>query len=248
MITILLQTDAQSEPAVSETAQEPRGIMTAESTGELSARSDLDAILTEDWAAVERYGGLPPRNKAEVILDPATGERVTVYETALARYDARRVTQPTAVPWIVSLPHFAPTEHVPDAFTAMVLAPGSVPRPLRDEEVDYARFRDDGATQRSRLESPHSACGATHPHSEQEPADPLGASARAGHLPITLAGLRLWASADRVRITATGHLTNASRMPLESKHEGIPRHPAFIWGIVVCAGAGATSGRGWSSE
>jgi hypothetical protein len=108
VITSLLQTDSQSEPAVSETAHEPRGIVIAESTGELSARSDLDAILTEDWVAVERYGGLPPRSKAEVILDLATGESVTVYETAIARYDARRVAQPTAVPWIVSLPHFAP--------------------------------------------------------------------------------------------------------------------------------------------
>jgi hypothetical protein len=140
VITILLQTDRQSEPAVRETAHETRGILIAESTGELSARSNLDAILTEDWVAVERYGGLPPRSKAEVILDVATGERVTVFETAIARYDARRAAQPTAVAWIVSMPHFAPIEHVPDALIAMVLAPASAPRPLRDEEVDYARF------------------------------------------------------------------------------------------------------------
>jgi hypothetical protein len=140
VITILLQTDAQSEAAVRATAQETRGLLIAESTGDLDARSDLDALLTEDWASVERYGGLPPRSTAEVILDLTTGEHVNVYETAIARYDARRAAHPSAVPWIVSLPHFAPTAHAPDALTAMVVAPGSVPRPLRNEEVDYARF------------------------------------------------------------------------------------------------------------
>src|SRR5215831_20838125 len=115
MITILLQTDAQSQTAVRETAHETLGILIAESIGDLDARSDLDALLAEDWAAVERYGGLPPQSQAEVILDLATGERVPVYQTAIARYDAQRAAHPILVPWIVPLPHSAPTEQAADA-------------------------------------------------------------------------------------------------------------------------------------
>ena len=47
-MTSPLQIDAHSEPALRETLHETPGILVAGSTGELDARSDLGAILTED--------------------------------------------------------------------------------------------------------------------------------------------------------------------------------------------------------
>jgi hypothetical protein len=138
---VLRVRDAADVQSVREAVGERVGIEVAgPDTPILDERTDVDTLAMEDWPAVERYVGRPPRTPGWVVLDITSGARVHVYEATVTKIGHQYLTRPPLATWIVAYSHFAPTKESAESHEAMVFTPGRAPRPITDEEAPYSTF------------------------------------------------------------------------------------------------------------
>ncbi len=142
MIEVVLELmRAADEPVVRKMVKDRDAFtVTGPDVPPLLDRTDIDTILVEDWAAVEWYGGRPPRILGWVVVDAVSASRVLLYEATVTALDSEHAPHSTTVSWVMSMSHYAPVKLAdrgnPDAVREAAQGREAIP----DEEADYPRF------------------------------------------------------------------------------------------------------------